>query len=100
MVFKSFKVSIYAPGLDASFVDDAIDGLRLCWPVLREMMTFHLGKVSSCLYLNALTTLPSVEAYLEHVTYSTVQFILQMYQQICLQQDHLLISLAKMSRGN
>ena len=50
MVFKSFKVSIYAPGLDASFVDDAIDGLRLCWPVLREMMTFHLGKVSSCLY--------------------------------------------------
>ena len=60
MVFKSFKVSIYAPGLDASFVDDAIDGLRLCWPVLREMMTFHLGKVSSCLYLNALTTLPSV----------------------------------------
>ena len=45
MGFKSFKVSIYAPGLDASFVDDAIDGLRLCWPVLREMMTFHLGTV-------------------------------------------------------
>ena len=40
----SQKVAIYAPGLDASFADDAIDGLRLCWPVLREFMTFHLGK--------------------------------------------------------
>ena len=40
------KVAIYAPGLDASFADDAIDGLRLCWPVLREFMTFHLGKRS------------------------------------------------------
>ena len=56
MGFKSLKVSIYAPGLDASFVDDAIDGLRLCWPVLREMMTFHLGKVSSCMYLNTLVS--------------------------------------------
>ena len=40
------KVAIYAPGLDASFADDAIDGLRLCWPVLREFMTFHLGKLA------------------------------------------------------
>lgn len=38
------SVSVFAPGLDASFADDAIDGLRLCWPVLREFMTFHLGK--------------------------------------------------------
>ena len=37
------SVSVFAPGLDASFADDAIDGLRLCWPVLREFMTFHLG---------------------------------------------------------
>ena len=37
------SVSLFAPGLDASFADDAIDGLRLCWPVLREFMTFHLG---------------------------------------------------------
>jgi len=36
------SVSLFAPGLDASFADDAIDGLRLCWPVLREFMTFHL----------------------------------------------------------
>ena len=39
------SVSIFAPGLDASFADDAIDGLRLCWPVLREFMTFHLGEI-------------------------------------------------------
>lgn len=41
------SVSIFAPGLDASFADDAIDGLRLCWPVLREFMSFHLGKIAN-----------------------------------------------------
>ena len=41
------SVSIFAPGLDASFADDAIDGLRLCWPVLREFMSFHLGKIET-----------------------------------------------------
>ena len=27
------SVSIFAPDTDAGFVDDAIDGMRLCWPV-------------------------------------------------------------------
>lgn len=36
------SVSIYAPGDDAAFAEDAIDGLRLCWPKLRRTTTFHL----------------------------------------------------------
>jgi len=36
------SVSIFAPGLDSSFFDDAIDGLRMCWPSIRQRVTFHL----------------------------------------------------------
>ena len=36
------SLSVFAPGLDASFADDAIDGLRLCWPTLRTSVTFHV----------------------------------------------------------
>ena len=36
------SISIFAPGADAAFTDDAIDGMRLCWPVLRDTVNFHL----------------------------------------------------------
>ena len=36
------SMSVFAPGLDASFVDDAIDGLRLCWLTLRKSIVFHV----------------------------------------------------------
>lgn len=36
------SISIFAPGSDAAFTDDAIDGMRLCWPVLRDTVNFHL----------------------------------------------------------
>jgi len=36
------SVAIFAPGSDAAFMDDAIDGLRMCWPALRRVTTFHL----------------------------------------------------------
>lgn len=36
------SVAIFAPGDDAAFAEDVIDGLRLCWPKLRNMASFHL----------------------------------------------------------
>lgn len=36
------SITIFAPGSDAAFTDDAIDGMRLCWPVLRDTVNFHL----------------------------------------------------------
>ncbi|XP_039253736.2 beta-1,4-glucuronyltransferase 1-like [Styela clava] len=36
------SIAIFAPGTDSAFADDAIDGLRLCWPVLRKLANFHL----------------------------------------------------------
>lgn len=35
-------IGIFTPGEDAAFAEDVIDGLRLCWPKLRNMATFHL----------------------------------------------------------
>lgn len=36
------SISILAVGDDAAFVDDAIDGLRSCWPLVRRTTTFHV----------------------------------------------------------
>lgn len=36
------SITIFAPGADSAFTDDAIDGMRLCWPVLRDTVYFHL----------------------------------------------------------
>nr|XP_018669725.1 beta-1,4-glucuronyltransferase 1-like isoform X1 [Ciona intestinalis] len=36
------SMAVYAPMQDASFFDDAIDGLRLCWATLRKSVSFHL----------------------------------------------------------
>ena len=36
------SMSVFAPGLDAGFLDDAIDGIRLCWSNLRKSVTFHV----------------------------------------------------------
>ena len=54
--------SAYAPGLDASFLDDAIDGLRMCWRKLRKNVIFHvvypqsrpanMSQVGSMVYLS------------------------------------------------
>lgn len=35
------SVSIFAPDTDAGFVDDAIDGMRLCWPVQKNVKKFE-----------------------------------------------------------
>nr|CAB3224857.1 N-acetyllactosaminide beta-1,3-N-acetylglucosaminyltransferase-like [Phallusia mammillata] len=36
------SMSVLAPDSDAAFVDDAIDGVRLCWNRLRHTTSFHL----------------------------------------------------------
>lgn len=36
------SMAIFAPGLDAGYLDDAIDGLRLCWSVVRKNVIFHV----------------------------------------------------------
>lgn len=36
------SIAIFAPGLDSSFYDDAIDGLRMCWRGVRQRVSFHL----------------------------------------------------------
>lgn len=36
------SISIFAPGHDTAFAEDAIDGLRLCWPQLRKLVSFHI----------------------------------------------------------
>ena len=36
------SLSVFAPSNDASFLDDAIDGLRQCWHTLRQRVTFHM----------------------------------------------------------
>ncbi|XP_076817723.1 beta-1,4-glucuronyltransferase 1-like isoform X1 [Clavelina lepadiformis] len=36
------SMSVFAPAQDASFLDDAIDGLRLCWTSIRKTTSFHI----------------------------------------------------------
>ena len=38
----TISYSIFVPGTNASFADDVIDGLRMCWPRIRTRVHFHL----------------------------------------------------------